>query len=34
MDELEDNGVIGPPEGSKPRKILVSQDGTDTEEEI
>ncbi|MEN8252187.1 MAG: DNA translocase FtsK, partial [Patescibacteria group bacterium] len=27
MDELEENGVIGPPNGSKPREILISQDG-------
>lgn len=31
MDELEDNGIIGPPEGSKPRKVLVSQDVEDDE---
>jgi len=24
MDELEENGVIGPPEGSRPRRILQS----------
>jgi DNA segregation ATPase FtsK/SpoIIIE-like protein len=24
MDELESRGIIGPQEGSKPRKILIS----------
>lgn len=28
IDELEENGVIGPAEGSKPRKVLVSSDLT------
>jgi len=25
MDELEDKGIIGPPDGSRPRKVLVSE---------
>ena len=25
MDELEEMGVIGPSEGSKPRKVLMSR---------
>ena len=25
MDELEDAGIIGPQEGSKPRQILISK---------
>ncbi|MEA3322936.1 MAG: DNA translocase FtsK 4TM domain-containing protein [Patescibacteria group bacterium] len=32
MDELEDNGVIGPPEGSKPRKILIAKESDDMQE--
>lgn len=24
MDELEENGIIGPPDGAKPRKVLIS----------
>jgi S-DNA-T family DNA segregation ATPase FtsK/SpoIIIE len=31
MDELEDNGVIGPPNGSKPRIILVKKDLQETQ---
>ncbi len=27
MDELEDNGVVGPQRGSKPREILVASEG-------
>ena len=23
IDELEENGIIGPPNGSKPRKVLI-----------
>ena len=26
MDQLEDHGVIGPENGSKPREVLVGQD--------
>ncbi len=26
MDELEENGIIGPPEGGKPRRILATKD--------
>ena len=25
MDELEERGIISPPEGSKPRKVLMSK---------
>lgn len=25
MDQLETNGIVGPPEGSKPRKVLISK---------
>jgi len=32
IDELEDNGVVGPAEGSKPRKILVMTDVSDAQE--
>jgi S-DNA-T family DNA segregation ATPase FtsK/SpoIIIE len=32
MDELEDNGVIGPPDGSKPRKILIANEFDDMRE--
>ncbi len=32
IDELEDNGVVGPAEGSKPRKILVSKESDETSE--
>jgi DNA segregation ATPase FtsK/SpoIIIE, S-DNA-T family len=28
MDELEENGVIGPQEGSKPRRVISSSQGT------
>lgn len=30
MDELEENGVIGPQDGSKPRKILISRHDFDS----
>jgi DNA segregation ATPase FtsK/SpoIIIE, S-DNA-T family len=30
MDELEDNGIIGPPEGSRPRQILITQRDLDS----
>lgn len=33
MDDLEKNGVIGPAEGSRPRRVLVSRDGAAQEEE-
>jgi DNA segregation ATPase FtsK/SpoIIIE, S-DNA-T family len=33
MDELENNGIIGPQQGSKPRKILVDTDDTDQKNE-
>ena len=33
LDMLEEAGVVGPSQGSKPREILISQDETDTIEE-
>ncbi|XLQ20413.1 MAG: DNA translocase FtsK [Candidatus Moraniibacteriota bacterium] len=32
MDELEENGVVSPPDGSKPRKILVQQENSEVQE--
>ncbi len=32
MDELEENGVVSPPEGSKPRKILVEAESDEVQE--
>lgn len=26
MEEMEERGVVGPEEGSKPRKVLISQE--------
>ena len=34
MDILEERGVIGPQDGSKPREILAGQDGADNPEEF
>lgn len=33
MDQLEENGVIGPPQGSEPREILIDLDGEVPENE-
>jgi DNA segregation ATPase FtsK/SpoIIIE, S-DNA-T family len=30
VDQMEMRGVVGPPEGSKPRQVLMSKDETDT----
>ena len=27
MDMLEEKGVVGPPDGSKPRKVLLDEEG-------
>lgn len=32
IDELEDNGIVGPAEGSKPRNILVEKEADDTQD--
>ncbi len=32
IDELEENGVVGPAEGSKPRKILVAKESDEMQE--
>ncbi len=34
IDDLEDNGVIGPAEGSKPRKVLATEEFEEEYEEI
>lgn len=31
VDQMEARGVVGPPEGSKPRKVLIGKDELDTE---
>ncbi len=33
LDLLEEQGIVGPPDGSKPRKVLVSQDEEDPTKE-
>ena len=30
MDQLEEAGVVGPKEGTKPRKVLVTKEELDT----
>ena len=30
MDQLEEAGVVGPEEGTKPRKVLVTKEELDT----
>lgn len=27
MDMLEAKGIVGPPDGSKPREVLIDEDG-------
>jgi S-DNA-T family DNA segregation ATPase FtsK/SpoIIIE len=37
MDQLEEQGIIGPPQGSEPREILIDLEGEipeNTEEEV
>ena len=34
MDMLEEKGVVGPPDGSKPREVLLDEEGLAELEEL